>query len=321
MQSMNAAVDSGADQITLRVNSLGGSVHAGYGLVAKIDESAVPINIKVDGVAASMAAFACVFAKSVECLDVSEFIFHRADMWSPTDSEKEYLRGVNAKMRKKMESKIDSELWASVTGVTYDQMFDENQRLDVVVDAKKAKKLGIVKKINVLSPVEAKAISAMSDKYITADESSRFDNVFKQIRAAAESIPENRPENKPVNPKPIIKMTIDQLKAEHPDVFAAAVKQGVQAERDRVGAYMVYADVDIDGVKKGIESGEAISQTAMAEFTRKAISADLKKGATAETTKTVITDAPETDEQKQAKEIEAAAKRIADAAKAKAQAL
>jgi hypothetical protein len=68
-------------------------------------------------------------------------------------------------------------------------------------------------------------------------------------------------------------MTIEKLKAEHPELFAQVVAMGVSSERDRVTAWSVFAEIDPKAVAEGIKGGENISQTAMAEFTLKKLSA------------------------------------------------
>ncbi len=66
---------------------------------------------------------------------------------------------------------------------------------------------------------------------------------------------------------------LEQLKAEHPELFAQVLAMGVTNERDRVGAWMKFVDADAKAVADGISSGEALTQTAMADFTMKIITA------------------------------------------------
>lgn len=55
------------------------------------------------------------------------------------------------------------------------------------------------------------------------------------------------------------KMTKEELKQSHPDVYASIVSEGARAERERVASWMVYAETDITTVTQGIESGAEIS--------------------------------------------------------------
>ena len=273
------------EDLTVRVNCFGGDVFASYGMIAKMQEYEGKIDMKVDGLAASMAAFMTLFAENVECLDVTNFMFHRADMRYASEDEKEWLKKVNAMLRQKMEAKIDKAKWKEVTGVSMSQLFDSEQRIDVTIDAKQAKKLGIVSKITKLEPKQAKAIKANYERNVSSEQIERF-KLFEPIAAMAQ-----------VEESPIIEksktnktMNIEQLKADHPEVYAAAVKDGVDQERDRAGAFLAFVDVDAKSVVEGIKSGEKLSQTSMAELSRKALQANVVNGVVAETTKTVETE-------------------------------
>lgn len=65
-------------------------------------------------------------------------------------------------------------------------------------------------------------------------------------------------------------MTAAEFKAAHPAAHAEIVQEAATAERDRVGSWMAFAEVDPTAVKAGIESGSGISQTQMSEFALKA---------------------------------------------------
>jgi hypothetical protein len=75
-------------------------------------------------------------------------------------------------------------------------------------------------------------------------------------------------------------MTIEKLKAEHPAVYAAIVaevtanaeKKGVEAERERVKAWLAYAQIDAVSVAKGISEGTQVTPSVMAEMQVKAFS-------------------------------------------------
>lgn len=55
------------------------------------------------------------------------------------------------------------------------------------------------------------------------------------------------------------KMTKEELKQSHPDVYASIVSEGANAERERVASWMVYAETDSATVTQGIESGAEIT--------------------------------------------------------------
>jgi ATP-dependent protease ClpP protease subunit len=272
------------EDVTCRINCNGGDVFAGWGMIAKMTEHTGKMTVKVDGIAASMAAFMLLFADNVECLDASSFVFHRADGYTSTEEDKAWLASINANFRKKMESKIPAAAWKQVTGKSYDDLFNPETRIDCMLTAKQAKELGIVSKINKMSVAEAKNVKALADKYrFTAE-------IPAEITAVLESeIPEP---TKPIIP---IKMkTVAELLAAYPELVAQIQTEAVNAERDRVGSFMAFSEIDPVAVKAGIESGKPMSQTQMSEFSLKAIQA--KTLGTIETGKpTPVAAAPETE--------------------------
>jgi len=253
-----------------------------------------------------------LFAENVECLDVSNFMFHRADMRYASEDEKKWLLKVNAMLRQKMEAKIDKAVWKELTGVSISQLFDSEQRIDVTIDAKQAKKLGIVSKVTKLEPKKARAIKADYDNNVSVELRKKF-QLMEPIAAMAEVKEEPIITNSKTNKT----MNIEQLKADHPEVYAAAVKHGVDQERDRAGAFLAFVDVDSKAVVEGIKSGDSLSQTAMAELSRKALQAQVVNGVVAETTKTVETEPVLTDEEKENKAKAESLERIKAQAKAK----
>ncbi len=65
-------------------------------------------------------------------------------------------------------------------------------------------------------------------------------------------------------------MDLNKLKVEHPDVYDAAVQDGVDKERDRVGAHLTYgANGGEKGMARAIEAckkGDELTHTCMAEY-------------------------------------------------------
>jgi ATP-dependent protease ClpP protease subunit len=110
-------------------------------------------------VAASMAAYLVLFCDNVECVDVSRFMLHKARGYAESEEDKLFLESVNKDLRSKMEQKFDAALWFEVTGVTIADVFEKD--IDVWLNAKQAKKLGMVKKINRLDPSEMQAFTQM----------------------------------------------------------------------------------------------------------------------------------------------------------------
>lgn len=76
-------------------------------------------------------------------------------------------------------------------------------------------------------------------------------------------------------------MTIEQLRQEHPSVYASAVNAGVAQERDRVGSWLAHHDTDSKIVIDGINSGSEITATAREQLLVKSSAAARFASATA----------------------------------------
>lgn len=273
MTEMEALKD---DDIVLRIDSIGGDPEAAFGMISKFQDHEGQKTIKVDGRAFSMAAFFLCYAESIESLDVSSFVLHRASWpeWMEAnetffnDERRARLEDVNKHLRKALEAKIDVAKFEKISKVTLDEMFSLDGRVDVRLNAKQAKQIGLINKINPITPEIQASISSyngdmmrMAAKYVGDEKPS-----------AKEEIPKvNKIENKNTN------MDLAKLKSEHPSLYAQVLEEGIKAgvaqEKDRAGAWMAFADIDIKAVSEGIKNDKTLSATDMAELTRKGISA------------------------------------------------
>jgi ATP-dependent Clp protease protease subunit len=236
------------EDIVIRGNTPGGSVFSGWGIIAKMKEHEGNVLMKVDGSVASMGTFVLIFAQEAEALDVSKIHLHRADMYVNGPEDQAFLDGVNKDLKAKLTQKVDGAKFKEITGFTIDDLFDPEKKIEVWLSAKQAKAIGLIQRIVKLNPSEITALN-------------RF------------SIAANNPEDKP-NPQPTnTVMTLEELKAKHPDLFAQVHALGVAKERDRVGAYMAFNTIDPEAVAKGIKEGSDLSATQMAEFAVKGMNA------------------------------------------------
>ena len=265
------------EDIVVRINTTGGDVLAGYGMIAKFAEFKGSKKIKVDGQAASMGAFFLAYADEVEALDVSQIMIHRAaypSWYEARDSfaeseEYNFLVQVNKDLRKALEAKIDSELFEKTAGVSLDEVFSMDSRIDVNLTSKEAKKIGLISKVKVLN---SNMVAEINSNRVAA--AARFG------LESLSDIPEAVLNNKSNNNKNKIKMTVDQLKSEHPDVysqvFEAGSKSGVKAERDNSSAWLAFIDADKEAVVNAVKSGKEFTTADMADMNVKLVSA-LKK--------------------------------------------
>lgn len=63
-------------------------------------------------------------------------------------------------------------------------------------------------------------------------------------------------------------MDLKTLKAQHPDVYAAAVQEGTDQERDRVTAHLIMGEKSgaMETASKAIKDGEAMTSTLQATY-------------------------------------------------------
>lgn len=280
--------------IEVRVNTPGGSPEYGFGMVSKFAEYKGDKKVKVDGKAHSMGLFYCVYAakENVEALDVSEFLLHRAAYPDWVERDKEYfndamrtnLERINKSLRTAFENRVDVPLFEQLTGCKVKDVFSMESRLDVTFSAAVAKKIGLISKIIPITPAK----SAEINTYLSAVVSKTYDiAAFNTISVEEKTIIKNSNQNK---------MTLEELKAQHPEVYAAAVAVGVSKENDRVKSIMVFNHLDPAGCKAAIESGKDLTATQMAEFSLKAMSPEALKAAAKTAPVDIQTNAEETQE-------------------------
>ena len=291
------------DSIICRINTNGGNVESAWSMVAKFREFEGNKLVKVDGKAYSMGFGFCLYADNVEALDVSQFMIHRASYgdWYEnsgymTEAELTSLNNVNKALRAAFEAKIDVEKFENLkqckeNGITADKLFSMDSRVDVFLTASDAKKIGLVNRIVKITPEKAAELNKKLVSIAASGDGSGIDDLVIKVPVAETPITESE------NVKFLI-MNRAELQAKHPELFAEIVGLGVARERDRVGAWAVFADVDVKAVKEGIASGEPLSQTAMAEFASKKFSQAkieaVSKETTADAGATATTEVPVT---------------------------
>jgi ATP-dependent Clp protease protease subunit len=270
------------EDLTVLLNSPGGSVFAGWSMIGPLSERKGKVTFKVFGDASSMAFFSLLFADRVEALDVSTFMVHRADGYVDNEADQKFLDGINKSLRAKFEKRIDSEKFKEVTGYTFDDIFDPKRRVDVNLTAKEAKKIGLVDKIIKLEP---KQLEAYTERFVAIADFNSHGSEGESPRGSGAS--ENGESKKNSINQKSKKMTLEELKAAHPDLVVALKNEVIAQERERVGAYLAFQHIDAEAVKKGIEDGATPGPKFFAEMTLKGMSAERLNDEKEESTETV----------------------------------
>lgn len=170
------AIDENED-VELWINSPGGSVFAGYALITALQKRKGKVDVIVTGNASSMAFYLLMFVDSVKAIDTSNFTVHRADSWVFTEDDQKLLDNINKGIRSKLEKRVDKEEFEKTTKVPFDEVFSNENRKDVHLTAKQAKKIGIVSNIIKLEP---RQIAAMANLNINSNHNKMsLTNYFK----------------------------------------------------------------------------------------------------------------------------------------------
>ena len=299
------AVGDATGELTVRVNTNGGIPEYSWGMVKKFQEYSEKKYIKVDGKAYSAGCFMLCYAETdnTECLDVSDFLIHRAaySSWFESDPNyftkevKDSLQRVNDNLKNALLSKTTAENFLKVTGKSIDDVFSLDDRIDVYLDSKQAKKLGLIGKIVSITPQKQAEVNALMATALGKERQGT------QVVIETESLTKNKE----------VKMTIEKLKAEHPDIYASVVALGVAKEKDRATAWLTFNEIDAKAVADGVKSGLDITMTAMAEFSLKSLSAQAVVTLEAESATAVqTTEAPTAVETEKAQAISAFEKAV-----------
>lgn len=274
-----------ADTMVMRINTDGGNVLDGFSMAAKFNEFAGKKTVKVDGRAYSMGAFLCCYADEVVALDVSRFMIHRAaypDWFEKSDMFTDQLRAelteVNAMLMDAIKNRVDVKKFEEITGTKLKEVFSMDSRVDVFLNAKQAKQIGLVSKIEKITPQKR------------AEYAAKFPQMAALYTPEAEvetSEETQENENDNIN-KNHNTMTAEDFKLKHPEAAAAmtasAEKAGAEKEKNRVAAWLKFNEVDPAAVKAGIESGESITEDDITKFVEAKMTANAAAQIEAETT-------------------------------------
>lgn len=302
------------EDIMVRLNTPGGSVFAGWSIIGKIQTRKGKVHIAVDGHAASMGFIFAAFGDTVEALDVSRFMIHRASGYVENDEQKEFLASINAELLAKLKKKIDLGKFKEIVGDTLDSVFKAEKVRDVWLTAKQAKEIGLVDKIVRLDPGKLKAYT---EKFVAFAD---FDDISQGSEIEDQDSPhgsEKEPiiNKQDVKQKPKKKMTSKELKNSEPEAYSeihdAGIEAGSKAERDRVKSWLAFIDIDRETVIKAIKDGTEFTQADMAEMTVKATAKKEVDDTETDSAGKVKTDPPD-GKTKEEKDIEAFTKEVDD---------
>jgi ATP-dependent protease ClpP protease subunit len=306
-QIKEALQEDPSAEMTLRINTEGGDPDYAMGMIAKIQELPDQFEIKGEAMLHSLGLFfLCYVPKSkIEILDVSKAVLHRAAYPSWLESmagfkesiSYDILAKVNKDLEKAFRARVDVDVLENLPqlkskDITLKDIFSLESRVEVLLTASDLKKIGLVDSITKITPTKSVEMSARVDAFKKC-------RSLEEFKLAAKSAPSNDHESNNTT------MTLEELKAKHPELHAQIVKAAAAAERERVEAWLEFLDVDAEAVTKGIKEGKELTMKSMAEFTRKGMNASALKKVKDDSAADVSTD--EVDEAEEGKKKKTAA--------------
>lgn len=187
------------EPLDIWMNTPGGSITAGWSIIAALNEKNIDVNYTVVGDASSFGFIMLLFGKNNKSYDTSNFLIHRAASWFEDYMTEDELKDVeqrNKVIRKKLESRIDENIFIEVTGKTFDDIFSMETRLDVRLTAQQAKKIGLIDSIVKLDSkkreeIESRYLNEIAALYIndnSNENKKKMGNLFSMVFGEKDSL-------------------------------------------------------------------------------------------------------------------------------------
>jgi len=271
-----------ASDITIRLNSGGGEVAAGWALVSRLSEITGKKTVIIDGQAASMAAIWLAFFDEVISNDTSSIMFHKAAYPSfvkVTDEMQAELDNINATFEKKIGKKVAGKEGAEDFMA---QLFNKEKRNDISLKPAQAKKLGIVTTVRKLNPTAYHGQQIVA--FAEISENSKNNQIHKQMEYTEKDLAQARKEG---------------------------FDEGRKAEQVRVQAFAAYMEIDPVSALAGINDPSAhVDAAVMAKMQVTAMKALKIKAHSEDNADDTQTDKSDTNKTKEQVEAEAKQKQI-----------
>lgn len=154
--------------VDIWMNTPGGSISAGWSILAALNEIDKEADMTVLGDADSFGFIMLLFARKVKAFDTSSFTVHRAaSFWEEimNDEELKVIEDRNSIIREKLEARINEEKFKKVTGKSFDDIFSMQDRLDVTINANQAKEIGLIDEIVTLDSKKKEKYKEIESRY------------------------------------------------------------------------------------------------------------------------------------------------------------
>lgn len=245
--------------ITVRINSPGGSVFAGLAIYQYLKDHSATVTVRVDGLAASAASIIAMAGDKIVMGTGAMIMIHNP--WTIAMGEAKDFRET---------ADVLDKIADSLISVYQERTGKEGDELKAMLDASTWLTADDAIAKGFADDVDRKMkVSASINNGIATFNGHRFD-----LRAFA-SIPELpddgefEEEEKEEPAQPSAKgddiVTLEELKAKYPDIFKAAYTEGETAERSRISALNALGDAPgaAEIVAKAITDGKTAAEAAI----------------------------------------------------------
>ncbi len=225
---------SDADEIEVRINSIGGNVFQSVTIMNLLKECKSKIHVVIDGIAASGASIIAMAGDTITMNDGSLMMIHEASVGvygQRGDFEKmiDTLDKINSNM-------ID--IYKAKTGIEEDVLRNMLKE-ETYLTASEALELGFCDKIS-----DLEVVAKLNDDSIDINgiefNKNNIKNALDKIKTIKNVVTKHDMEGS------VEKMTDEEVKSKFPDVYNSIKKQGADEERERIKSIE-------DGTLKGCE--------------------------------------------------------------------
>lgn len=221
-----------SDEIDVRINSNGGSVFTAQAIYSSLKRHPASVNVYIDGIAASAATIIAMAGDKIIMPENTMMMIHSplVGVYGNADELRD-----TADILDKVRDTIVA-VYRDKSGLDDDKIL-ELMAEDTYLTAAEALDFGLVDEVSPALKIAAHRgkNGTVSVNGLTID-NERYSLLPEDWRASVESQQDSGVTGKKPKQKESVAMTLDELKAQHPDLYADVVAQGVEAERARIQA-------------------------------------------------------------------------------------
>jgi ATP-dependent Clp protease protease subunit len=257
------------DEITVRINSAGGAVFDGLAIRSLLKNHKATVTTHVDGLAASIASIIAMAGDKIVMAKGAMMMIHNpaTSLWG---GESKDFREVADFLDKVRDSLV--EVYSARTGLSAEKLI-EMMDAETWMSADEAVEMGFADEVEdgVVTASMSGAVASVNgvkmdfSKFINAPklpaERAKSDKGPTPFQVATVPVAHLSPMDK--GAKKI--MDLEQLKNEYPNLYAEAVKAGVEQERARIKALDDLADASNQEIinKAKFETGASAAEAAL----------------------------------------------------------